>query len=128
MQNMNAVKPSPKSWLERQMPEEEERPSPFFIIEKQQGKRAVHIDFHFENGNHLGLPCSDLRKIEFKASKGITLFWPDETIHVMGRNLSELYQQLLLHRVTAIIEDAEEEAVEGQLAITTLMREDESLE
>lgn len=119
---------SPKTWLERQLPGEEEAASPFFTLEKQQGARAVNIDFQFENGDRLGLPCSDIRKIEFEASKGITLYWHDETMHIKGRNLAQLYHHLLLHRVNAIIEDAGEVQAEESLAITKLIRENESLE
>lgn len=122
----NPLQKSPESWLERQLPEEEVK-SPFFTIEKQQGARAVNIDFQFENGDRLALPCSDLRKIEFNASKGICLLWTDETIWIIGRNLIELYQYLVRHRVNAIIEDGGEELAEDALVITELVREDESI-
>lgn len=126
MENNLKKSPDTKSWIERQIPDEEII-SRFFAIEKQQGTKAITIDFQFKNGDRLALPCPDLHKIEFDASKGITLFWTGETIQILGHHLEELYNHLIKHRVTAIIEDVEEDLADNDLVITQLIRDTESL-
>lgn len=120
------VKTSPSSWLERQFPGEDIQ-SPFFTLEKQQGVRAIYIDFQFMSGNQLALPCADIRKIEFDPSRGIGIVWSDETLWILGRHLQPLYQYLVRHRVSAIMEDGGEAHAENTLVITELKREEEWL-
>jgi hypothetical protein len=93
-----------KSWAERQTIQDAECDSYFFTTEKQQGATALMLDFEFENGNRLALPYPGLMKIAYNRSVGITLEWGSEHITVTGRNLGDLYANLVKHRVNAIRE------------------------
>ena len=76
----------------------------FFTREMQSNKTANMLDFEFKNGDHIAMPYAYLTKMTYNLSEGIKIEWGAFSIQVEGRNLKELYNYLVNHKVKSIKE------------------------
>jgi len=97
-----------KNWAGKSNLLDQDNKSKFYAIEKQTGFQALMLDIKFANGNFQALPYSFITKITFNPSIAIEIFTTEEKCKIEGRNLIQIYNQLLKHRVTFIKETESE--------------------
>lgn len=97
-----------KNWAGKSTLLEQDSKNKFFGIEKQTGFQALMLDVRFANGNFQAIPYSFITKIIYDPSISIDICTTEDKCSIEGRNLEQLYNQLLKHRVTFIKENENE--------------------
>ncbi|GAB3967725.1 hypothetical protein GCM10028806_10540 [Spirosoma terrae] len=77
--------------------------SKFYGYERSPIRRAVMLDLRLKGGKYVSLPYSYLTKIKFDPSESIELYISGNHVKITGRNMHDIYEQLIRHRVTFII-------------------------
>ncbi len=81
------------------------------------------IDFRGHNGTSFALPYAQLGTIAFHPTDGITMEFRDHRIAVHGRNLRPLYDHLLNHRVTFLLEEEFDATPESETFVDAIVVE-----
>lgn len=80
----------------------------FYTAIRQQGARAELIGFVLKSQRHHLLPTHDIREIFYQPEQGIWVFFGFATVHIEGRNLTDLYRLMQERKVKEVREFCEE--------------------
>lgn len=91
---------------------------PCYGLMQENHGTAIHLDVRLSNGDAIGFEYHALRKPHLHAKVGmITINYDDEQIRIMGRNLKEIYNQLLRHKIKYIQEIANDFADQDEKSV-----------
>jgi len=122
---MTEEKQSKASWRDRQVqPKEKNENSPFFTIVKQQGKTADFLNIKFKDGMQRAFPYASISEVVFNPSEGkLALHLGYANLTIKGQHLGELYQKIVIMKVTEIQEFSDKtlfEKEDNQIFITNI--------
>lgn len=96
------LRDNPKMSVTETTEELEESGSEFWGIERVASRRAIMLDVRLKGGKFYALPYSYMTKVKFDPSEGLEIYISGNYVKITGRNLHEIYIQLLRHRVNFI--------------------------
>lgn len=97
-----------KSWVPNDNLPQDKEEAVFYTCIKQGGKTADFLNFKLKSGSQKAVPVASIGEMEYLPDKGIiVLYCGFAEVVISGKNLEELYQKLLVLKVTEIREFSE---------------------
>lgn len=66
--------------------------------------RTLMLDIHLRTGDRRAFPYAYLLGVDFARSTGISLLYSAASVHIRGRNLTQLYEGFVTQRVLWVLE------------------------